>query len=280
MTVDSWWLTVYDNRLSIADCQLSSTLGDAVMGLIERFICDRRMAKIDASNLPQHIAIIMDGNGRWAKKRRLPRSAGHRAGAETLKNIVDFCRKIGIRYLTVYAFSTENWKRPKDEVDTLMQLLREYLRRIREEIDGTNVKVRVLGDISVLPSDIQNEIIEVERKSSSKNGLNFNIAINYGGRREIITAVKRIIKETEEGLVDAVNIDEELFSARLYTSGMPDPDLLIRPSGEKRISNFLLWQMAYSEFWFSNIYWPDFKERHLLKAIAEYQKRDRRFGGI
>lgn len=250
------------------------------MGLIERFTFGRRMAGIDMSNLPQHIAIIMDGNGRWAQKRGLPRNAGHRAGAEALRRIVAFCEKIGIKYLTVYAFSTENWKRPKDEIDTLMQLLREYLKRIHGEIEGNNVKVRILGDISVLPSDIQSEIIEVERKTYTKNGLNFNIAINYGGRSEIVAAVKRIIKENGEGLIDARNINEELFSERLYTAGMPDPDLIIRPSGEKRVSNFLLWQMAYSEFWFSNIYWPDFKEVHLLKAIAEYQKRDRRFGGI
>lgn len=248
--------------------------------LFDKFLIKRKMAGIDRANMPIHIAIIMDGNGRWARKRGLPRNMGHRAGSQTLKKITGFCNDIGIQYLTVYAFSTENWKRPKEEVDGLMQLLTEYIDEAKNETDEKNIRIRVLGDISVLSEDIQKGIAEVEQKTSGNKGLTLNIALNYGARNEIVFAARKIAQEIKEDLIDISSINEELFSSKLYTSGMPDPDLVIRPSGEKRISNFLLWQSAYSEFWTSNIYWPDFNEKHLLDAIKEYQQRDRRFGGV
>lgn len=248
--------------------------------MFDKFLIKRKMAGIDRANMPIHIAIIMDGNGRWARKRGLPRNMGHRAGSQTLKKITGFCNDIGIQYLTVYAFSTENWKRPKEEVDGLMQLLTEYIDEAKNETDEKNIRIRVLGDISVLSEDIQKGIAEVEQKTSGNKGLTLNIALNYGARNEIVFAARKIAQEIKEDLIDISSINEELFSSKLYTSGMPDPDLVIRPSGEKRISNFLLWQSAYSEFWTSNIYWPDFNEKHLLDAIKEYQQRDRRFGGV
>lgn len=225
--------------------------------------------------LPTHIAIVMDGNGRWAKKRGMPRSAGHVTGAKTFKTIARYCNKIGLKYLTVYAFSTENWKRPKEEVDGIMNLLRDYLKDA-ENFKEENIKVRFLGDRTPLDDDIKALMLKNEDGSKDATGLNLNIAINYGGRDEIVHAVKSIIND---GL-SAENITEKEISDRLYTAGMPDPDFIIRPSGEYRTSNYLLWQSAYSEYWFSDILWPDFTPKHLEQAIDDYNRRNRRFGGV
>lgn len=225
--------------------------------------------------LPQHIAIIMDGNGRWAKKRKLPRSAGHVAGAKTFKTIARYCNKIGLKYLTVYAFSTENWKRPQDEVNGIMNLLRDYLKDA-ENFKDENIRVRFIGNLEPLADDIKALIHKNEELSKNATGLNLNIAINYGGRDEITNAVKSIVKS---GISEA-DIDEDVISQNLYTKDMPDPDFIIRPSGEYRLSNYLIWQSAYAEFWFSDILWPDFTPKHLDKAIEEYSKRNRRFGGV
>lgn len=225
--------------------------------------------------MPRHVAIIMDGNGRWAKKRSLPRSAGHAAGSKNFKDIARYCNKIGLEYLTVYAFSTENWKRPKEEVDNIMNILRDYLRDAKNFKDE-NIKVKFIGDLEPLAEDIKELIADAERESENATGLNLNIALNYGGRDEIVHAVKRIIGE---GLA-AENVTEELISSRLYTAGQPDPDFIIRPSGEYRLSNYLIWQAAYAEYWFSDVLWPDFKPRHLEQALDEFNNRNRRFGGI
>lgn len=225
--------------------------------------------------LPKHIAIIMDGNGRWAKKRSLPRSAGHVAGAKTFKDIARYCNKIGLEYLTVYAFSTENWKRPKDEVEGIMKLLRDYLIDA-ENFKDENIKVKFLGNLEVLDEDIKALIKKNEEGSKNATGLNLNIAINYGGKDEITRAVRDIVKEG----IKSEDITEEVISEHLYTKGMPDPDFIIRPSGEYRLSNYLIWQSAYAEYWFSDILWPDFKPRHLEQAIDEFNHRNRRFGGV
>ena len=225
--------------------------------------------------LPRHIAIIMDGNGRWAKKRGLPRTAGHTAGAKTFKNIARYCNKIGLKYLTVYAFSTENWKRPEDEVKGIMNLLREYLKEA-ENCQDENIRVRFIGDREPLADDIKELMLKNERESENATGLTLYIAINYGGRDEIVKAVQKIIKSG----VKAEDITEKVISDNLYTADCPDPDFIIRPSGEYRISNYLIWQSAYSEFWYSDILWPDFTEKHLEKAIDDFNKRNRRFGGI
>lgn len=226
-------------------------------------------------NLPRHIAIIMDGNGRWAKKRKMPRSAGHVAGAKTFKTIARYCNKIGVEYLTVYAFSTENWKRPKEEVEGIMNLLRDYLHDA-ENFKDENIKVKFIGDLTPLAEDIKALIKKNEDGSKDATGLNLNIAINYGGRDEIKNAVKRII---EEG-ISADNITEQTISQYLYTANMPDPDFVIRPSGEYRTSNYLIWQSAYAEYYFANTLWPDFTTKDLDEAIDEYNKRNRRFGGV
>ena len=225
--------------------------------------------------LPRHIAIIMDGNGRWAKKRGLPRTAGHTAGAKPFKNIARYCNKIGLKYLTVYAFSTENWKRPEDEVKGIMNLLREYLKDA-ENFKDENIRVRFIGDREPLADDIKELMLKNERESENATGLTLYIAINYGGRDEIVKAVQKIIKSG----VKAEDITEKVISDNLYTADCPDPDFIIRPSGEYRISNYLIWQSAYSEFWYSDILWPDFTEKHLEKAIDDFNKRNRRFGGI
>ena len=226
-------------------------------------------------HLPTHIAIIMDGNGRWAKKQGLPRSAGHVAGAKTFKNIARYCNKIGLKYLTVYAFSTENWKRPQAEVDGIMNLLRDYLKDA-ENFKDENIRVRFLGNREPLAEDIKELMLKNENDSKVATGLNLNIAINYGGRDEITTAVKEIVKSG----IKADDITEELISNNLYTKDMPDPDFIIRPSGEYRLSNYLIWQSAYAEYWFSDVLWPDFTPRHLEKAIEDFNKRNRRFGGV
>ena len=225
--------------------------------------------------LPEHIAIIMDGNGRWAKKRSLPRTAGHVAGAKTFKEIARYCNKIGLKYLTVYAFSTENWKRPEDEVKGIMNLLRDYLKDA-ENFKDENIKVKFLGNLEPLADDIKALIKKNEEGSQNATGLNLNIAINYGGRDEITNAVKKIINNG----ISSEDITEQTISDNLYTAGMPDPDFIIRPSGEYRLSNYLIWQSAYAEYWFSDVLWPDFKPRHLEKAIDDFNHRNRRFGGV
>lgn len=225
--------------------------------------------------LPEHIAIIMDGNGRWAKKRSLPRTAGHVAGAKTFKDIARYCNKIGLKYLTVYAFSTENWKRPEDEVAGIMNLLRDYLKDA-ENFKDENIKVRFIGNLEPLADDIKALIKKNEDGSKNATGLNLNIAINYGGRDEITNAVKKLI---EKG-ISAEDITEQTISNHLYTAGMPDPDFIIRPSGEYRLSNYLIWQSAYAEYWFSDVLWPDFGPKHLEKAIDDFNHRNRRFGGV
>ena len=231
--------------------------------------------KKEAVVLPKHIAIIMDGNGRWAKKRGLPRTAGHAAGSKTFKDIARYANKIGLEYLTVYAFSTENWKRPKEEVDNIMGILRDYLKDAKNFKDE-NIKVKFIGDLVPLADDIKELIDEAEKESENATGLKLNIALNYGGRDELVHAVKDIIKEG----INPEDITEDIISSHLYTAGQPDPDFIIRPSGEYRLSNYLIWQSAYAEYWFSNILWPDFSPKDLDKAIEEYSHRNRRFGGV
>lgn len=238
------------------------------------------MMGIDKSRLPRHIAIIMDGNGRWAQKRGMPRTAGHRAGIKTVKKVIEFCSQLGIKYLTLYTFSTENWKRPEKEVNALFKLLVYYLRREIVELDENNVRLNFIGDISSFDKDIKTEIDRAKAALAHNSGLIVNLALNYGGRAEILNAVKGIIRDMKKLNITADEIDEALFSKYIYTAGMPDPDLLIRTGGEYRVSNFLLWQIAYSELWYTDVLWPDFSEKDLLSAIADYQDRDRRFGGL
>ncbi|MCI8653085.1 MAG: isoprenyl transferase [Angelakisella sp.] len=225
--------------------------------------------------LPRHIGIIMDGNGRWAKARGLPREMGHQAGSKVVGEIIRHCKKIGVPYITIYAFSTENWKRPAKEVDALLDLLRHYLSNM-EEYQKENARLRVLGHLEPLPRDLRESIRRAEAESAGNTAITVNIALNYGGRGEIIQGVRRLL---EEG-VSPEEVTEELLSQRLYTAGMPDPDLIIRPSGEYRLSNFLLWQSAYSELLFMNVLWPDFTPEHLNYALHQYARRSRRFGGI
>lgn len=235
---------------------------------------------LDMNNIPKHIGIIMDGNGRWAKERNLPRTMGHKAGVETIREIVKECDKLGVKYLTLYAFSTENWKRSTDEVNALMRLLVEYLKKEVEELHSNNVIVNNIGDISKLPQICQNELKSAYEKTKDNTGITLNLALNYGGRDEIVRAIKLLYEDMREGKIAEEDINEDIISDYLYTAGMPDPDLIIRPSGEKRLSNFLIWQCAYSEFWYSDIKWPDFNKEHLHKAIYDFQNRDRRFGGV
>lgn len=236
--------------------------------------------EIDRDNIPKHIAIIMDGNGRWAKEKNLPRTMGHKAGVETIRRIIKESHVIGVKYLTLYAFSTENWKRPKEEVGALMKLLVQYLRSEIVELNENGVVIKILGETSKLPDDAQKEINDAVELTKNNKGLVVNIAFNYGGRDEILRAVNAITNNVKNGDMNPNEVTEDVFESYLYTKGTPDPDLIIRPSGEKRISNFLLWQCAYSEFWYSNVNWPDFKERDLHRAIYDYQNRDRRFGGV
>lgn len=235
---------------------------------------------LDFEKIPKHIAIIMDGNGRWAQARKLPRVMGHKAGVETVRTVVKKCNSLGVKYLTLYMFSTENWKRPKDEINSLMKLLAQYLKSEFDELNSNNVVINHIGDISKLPEICQKELIDAYEKTKNNTGLVLTLAINYGGRDEIIYAVKRLYKDISEKGMNIDDIDKDLFNNYLYTAEMPDPDIIIRPSGEQRLSNFLLWQCAYSEFWYSDINWPDFTEKDLEMAIYDYQHRDRRFGGI
>lgn len=229
---------------------------------------------IEKNKLPRHVAIIMDGNGRWAKERGFSRNEGHKKGSEVVKKITNYAEKLGIEYLTVYAFSTENWKRPQDEVDGLMNLLRRYLKNHIKDTKKNNAKFRVIGDRIGLPQDIQNQIEELEGLTKDKSGICINIAINYGGRDEIIRACRHMI----EACVDPNALNEELFESFLDTKGIPDPDLMIRTSGEMRTSNYLPWQLAYSEFYFTPCLWPDFTTKEFDKALEEYSNRKRRFG--
>lgn len=234
---------------------------------------DKQAGEVDFNNLPRHIAIIMDGNGRWAKRRGLPRTAGHSAGAENFRTIATYCKDIGIQYLTVYAFSTENWKRPVEEVGTIMGLLDKYLHEAIERMERDRVKMKFFGDTSVLSPNLQSLINRTAEISSHYEGCQVNVCVNYGGRDEILRAAKKLADT-------GADFSEENFSNEIYSEGVPDPDMIIRPGGEMRISNFLLWQAAYSELYFTDTLWPDFSKAELNKAIASFQKRDRRFGGI
>ncbi len=231
-------------------------------------------------SIPRHIAIIMDGNGRWAKKRGLPRNAGHTAGAKNVENICLAAKKLGVKYLTLYAFSTENWSRPESEVKALMKLLSGYLDKCVQTAHENKMHIRVIGDITRLDDKFQKQIIEAERISSVYDDLNLTIAINYGSRDELLRAIRRAGTDIKNGLLSIEDLDENRFGSYLDTKELPDPDLLIRTSGEVRLSNYLLWQLAYSEFYFTEVPWPDFNEQELKKAIDTYEGRDRRFGGI
>ncbi|MBR3720522.1 MAG: isoprenyl transferase [Clostridia bacterium] len=230
-------------------------------------------------NVPQHIAIIMDGNRRWAKQHGIEAKEGHRAGAENLEEIAKFCNKIGVKYLTVYAFSTENWKRSKEEVSALMLLLRNYLRKFTKEANKENIRIKILGDIDSLEPSLKKSIENTVEKTKNCQGLTLNIAFNYGGRAEIVHAMKKIAEKIENNEIDISEINEKLIQQNLYTENQPDPDLLIRPGGELRTSNFLAWQLVYSEFYFTEKYWPDFSKQDLLDAIEVFNKRNRKFGG-
>ncbi|GKU78660.1 isoprenyl transferase [Paenibacillus sp. L3-i20] len=231
-------------------------------------------------NIPQHVAIIMDGNGRWAKNRGLPRVAGHHSGMKTVKRITIAADRLGIKYLTMYAFSTENWKRPKSEVDFLMKLPQQFLEIELDELISNNVQVRMMGTREKLPQHTLYALEEAMRKTANNTGLVLNFALNYGSRMEMLDAVKEIAKDVQEGHITVDGIDDALMSSRLLSCDIPDPDLLIRTSGELRLSNFMLWQLAYSELWFTDVYWPEFTDKHFYGAIQEYQRRARRYGGL
>ena len=236
--------------------------------------------KIDMQKIPKHVAIIMDGNGRWAKRKGLPRIAGHWAGAEALRDIVSTCSKLNIQALSVFAFSSENWKRPAQEVNSIMNLLLYYLKKEVDTLHKNNIKIMMSGDWHELPYRIVAQIKKSIRQTQNNSGLILNIVLNYGARREIILACKKMCIDVLEGKLNIEEIDQFAFEEFLYTRDLPDPDLLIRPSGELRISNFLLWQIAYTELWFTEVYWPDFKSEDLLQAVYDYQKRERRYGGL
>ncbi len=230
--------------------------------------------------MPRHIAIIMDGNGRWAKKRMLPRTAGHAAGAETFRRIALYCREIGVKYLTVYAFSTENWKRPQEEVSKIMSLMKDYLLEAIRDMQKNHVRIRFFGDLSALSPELQSLAAEASRESEEFTDSQVNMCINYGSRDEILRAARRWARECAESGRDPDSLTEADFSDMLYSAGVPDPDLIIRPGGELRISNFLLWQAAYAELYYTDVLWPDFDQRELDKAVEAFQARNRRFGGI
>lgn len=242
----------------------------------------KKQPVLDISNieLPKHIGIIMDGNGRWAKKRGLPRSAGHTAGAQTFRKIARYCSNIGIKYLTVYAFSTENWRRPPEEIDALMRLFKDYLMEAIRDFKDDSIVLRFIGDRSAFSPELRSLMEENEKESAHRDGMVLNIAMNYGGRAELASAMRVIAEDVVNGDLSPDAIDESLISDYLYTKGQPDPDLIIRPSGEYRTSNFLLWQSAYSEYCIMDILWPDFKESDLDFALVEYAKRNRRYGGV
>ena len=233
-----------------------------------------------SGEIPTHIAIIMDGNGRWAKRRGLPRVAGHREGVKSVRDVVEACAQLGVKYLTLFAFSTENWRRPKEEIDTLMKLLIRTLRSETEKLHKNDIKLMAIGDIDSLPKEVRQELKEAMEKTKNNKRMVLNLALSYSGRWEIIEAVKEIAKDVKRGKIKVEEIDDKLFSSYLNTAGIPDPDLLIRTSGELRISNFLLWQIAYTELYITDCLWPDFRRKHLYEAIRDYQRRERRFGMI
>ncbi|WP_091657882.1 isoprenyl transferase [Alteribacillus iranensis] len=235
---------------------------------------------IDPNNIPSHIAIIMDGNGRWAKNKGLPRVAGHREGMKVINKIVKKANTLSVQYLTLYAFSTENWKRPKTEVDFLMRLPQQFLSKELPALKENNVRVRVMGDESVLPEYTRRAVEQAVLETKENTGLVLNFALNYGSRHELVRMVKDISEDVKNEQLSVNNIDEELISNKLLTCDLPDPDLLIRTSGEMRLSNFMLWQLAYSEFWFTNVLWPDFTDKDLEEAVKTYQQRKRRYGGV
>ena len=236
------------------------------------------MQRIDQERLPRHVAIIMDGNGRWAERHALGRIAGHRKGSEAVRNVVRFCRKLGISYLTLYAFSSENWSRPAAEVGALMRLLVQYLRSEEREMMENGIRLSTIGRVDLLPPKVRDALKETMEKTAGNRQMTLILALNYGGRDEILDAARKMIADHDAGALKLEDLSTETLSSYLYTSGVPDPDLLIRTSGEFRISNFLLWQAAYTEFYFTEVLWPDFREKHLVEAIADYQKRERRFG--
>ena len=235
---------------------------------------------IDWNRLPRHVAVIMDGNGRWAKLRRKRRVEGHRAGIDSVRDVVETSARLGLEVLTLYAFSVENWKRPAAEVKTLMGLLKHYLRMELDTLLRNNIRFQVIGRMGDLPGDVQKELQRGMERTRRETGLVFNIALNYSGRAEITDSVQRLLADVVANGKDPASITEETLGSYLYTAGQPDPDLLIRTSGEMRVSNFLLWQIAYAEIWVTDVLWPDFRRKHLLQAIADYQKRERRYGGI
>jgi len=247
-------------------------------GFIEPGSEEEKLAnQVDFSRVPRHVAVIMDGNGRWAKKRNLPRIEGHRAGADSVREIVETCARLGIKILTLYAFSKENWKRPKKEVATLWRLLEEYLKKEDKVLVKNKFRLQVIGERDKIPPSVQRELARVEKMTENYNTLTVVLALNYGGRSEIVEGIKKLLKEKE---VDAETLNEEKFSHYLFTANLPDPDLVIRTSGELRVSNFLLWQIAYSEIWITPELWPDFRRKHMLQAVIDYQRRERRFGDI
>jgi undecaprenyl diphosphate synthase len=236
------------------------------------------LAQIDLERLPQHIAIIMDGNGRWAKKRHLPRIAGHRAGIRAVRQSVEASARLGVQYLTLYAFSAENWKRPHTEIKLLMDLLREYLKKEITELNRQNIRLGVIGRIEELPKPVQKDLTNALEKTAGNSGLRLTLALNYGARAEMVDAVRKLAEKLKSN--GSVEVSEGMLSQYLYTRNMPDPDLLIRTSGELRVSNFLLWQIAYAEIWVTETLWPDFTQNDLFQAIIDYQKRERRYGGL
>lgn len=249
------------------------------MGLFSKKIHHHGAGQVDMSRLPRHIAIIMDGNGRWAKQRGLPRTAGHKVGAETFRKIATYCKDLGVEYLTVYAFSTENWKRPADEVGVIMGLLKQYMLEAIDSMERDQIRLRFLGDLSAISPELQALVDRTNEISSHIHGFQANVCLNYGGRDEILHAARRFAQDCTRGEAVPEDLTEEGFSSYLYSAGIPDPELIIRPSGEIRTSNFLLWQSAYAEYYFTDVLWPYFDEPELDKAIASYQKRERRFGG-
>lgn len=259
----------------------SSIFGGQIMSMkLPFFNKQTETNQIDPHKLPQHVAIIMDGNGRWAKKRGLPRVAGHREGLKVVRDIAKTASKYKIKYLTLYAFSTENWKRPKSEVDFIMKLPKDFLHSYLPEMIENNVRIQTIGEFDVLPDATKEAVQYAIEQTKHNNGLLLNFALNYGSRYEMIRAIEGIVRDVNQGKLDINSLDEHIFSNYLYTNGLPDPDLLIRTSGEKRLSNFLLWQLAYTEFWFTDVHWPDFNEEIFVQALCDYQQRIRRYGGI
>jgi undecaprenyl diphosphate synthase len=239
-----------------------------------------REAGLDPQRMPEHIAVIMDGNGRWARERGLPRVAGHRAGAESVRAVIEGCASLGVPYLTLYTFSAENWRRSQREVAALMALIEDNLRRELDELHAKGVRVRAIGRLAQLPRSLQDELARAAQRTAANTRLNLNLAINYGGRAELVDAAARLAEQVKQGALGADGVTEEVFARFLYTAGDPDPDLLIRTAGEMRVSNYLLWQVAYAEIWVTPVLWPDFRREHLIEAIRDFQRRTRKFGGV